>query len=231
MTELAADVSSSVSSSVDTEILKTRALLDKERGFVAWLRSRSSRVRWIGAGVFALIPVVLQLIFARRSDFYSYPVAWFIAFTLAYFALVIWALFVALSPIYRAISLRQFLITTLLSLILPWVIVSFEPVPDNHQTDVELNLVTLHNAWVCLRYGLALALPAVVALWWLDRSEAKPLRFGLLVGASGGIVGNFVLLFHCPNKAQLHQWLGHATIGIVYVLIISLVSTKGLKSR
>jgi hypothetical protein len=231
MTELAADVSPSVSSSVDAEMIKTRARLDEERGFVAWLRSRSSRVRSIGAGVFALTPVILQLIFARRSDFSSYPVTWFIAFALAYFALVVWAGFVALSPLYRPISLRQFLTTTLLSLILPWVIVSFEPVPDNHQTNVELNLGILHSAWLCLRYGLALALPAVVALWWFDRSEVKPLRFGLLVGAWGGIVGNFVLLFHCPNEAQLHQWLGHATIGIVYVLVIGFVIIKGRKSR
>jgi hypothetical protein len=69
------------------------------------------------------------------------------------------------------------------------------------------------QAFACFAYGSLLALPFVIVVWTLDRSERA--RLVLLTGLAGvaGLVANGALALHCSNTAPLHLAAGHATIG------------------
>jgi hypothetical protein len=68
-----------------------------------------------------------------------------------------------------------------------------------------------------------LAAPSVVLLLAMDRTASRRRLTGLVAAALGGAVGNFVLLLHCANPGSAHQFLGHALVSVVLLLIIGIV--------
>jgi hypothetical protein len=82
----------------------------------------------------------------------------------------------------------------------------------------------------CFVYGSVLALPFIVVVWTLDRSDQRALV--LLTGMAGvaGLVANGALALHCPNTEPLHLAVGHATIGSALAAIGAIVALARAKS-
>ena len=80
------------------------------------------------------------------------------------------------------------------------------------------------RALACLKFGAAMAVPAILVLLWADRTQGKSLMLAALVAGAGGLTGNLVLHVHCAITDPLHLLVGHATVGLVLVAPLLLVA-------
>jgi hypothetical protein len=87
------------------------------------------------------------------------------------------------------------------------------------------------QALACFAYGSVLAVPFVIVLWTLDRSDRA--RLVLLTGLAGvaGLVANAALALHCANTEPLHLAAGHGTIGSALAGIAALVAILSTARR
>jgi len=68
------------------------------------------------------------------------------------------------------------------------------------------------DALMCWAFGIAIALPVVIAFWILDRSVRPTRAPALLAGLGAGLAGVAGLQLHCPINIQTHLLLGHTTV-------------------
>jgi len=195
----------------------TRLELSREQGLLAWLRSRSTPLRLcLGVGV-ALLPAMAQLVFARRYDLSDYPLPRLFLVVATYLVIVAFSSNTLLSPLYRPQSPTALRSAVGLAFIVPFVFAAMAPahVPATVvPVPADVHHALLYQAWICLRYGTLLSLPAVLLFVAMDRQLARGRFFLTLTACTGGIAGNFVLLLHCSNEQPAHQLLGHATVGL-----------------
>lgn len=73
---------------------------------------------------------------------------------------------------------------------------------------------------ICLRAGLAFAIPTAAVLFLILRRGAalEPLRTGAAAGALAGLAGLAILELHCPNFNAWHIWVWHAGVTAVCAL-------------
>jgi hypothetical protein len=81
--------------------------------------------------------------------------------------------------------------------------------------------------WRCFGFGVAIAIPIVVVVAFLDRG-ARP-SSTVLAAASAGLAGNLALDAHCRSADPLHLLLGHALVVVLYVAIAS--ATVAIRRR
>jgi hypothetical protein len=219
--ELAPSTSESVGAlDVATLLSQTQLQLSRERGLLAWLRSRKTPVR-VALGVsVALLPPAAQLVFSRRRDLGDYPLPWLLLAVAVYLAIVVFATKCVLTPLFRPKSTRAFVPAAVLAFIFPFILAALGPEHAEAAPHVEIQRSFLYHAVACLRYGTLLSLPAVLLFVAMDRQVARGRLFLILTASIGGIVGNFALLLHCPNGRLAHQLLGHATVGLVLLICI-----------
>jgi hypothetical protein len=85
----------------------------------------------------------------------------------------------------------------------------------------------------CLAAGLALALPASVAAWWLLRRgfAVNSLAAGFAQGALAGLAGVTMLELHCPNFEAPHVIVWHIAVlpvsGAVGMLVARAARERG----
>lgn len=195
--------------------------LSQERGLLAWLRSRKTPLRIaLGVGV-ALVPAAAQLALSRRTDLGDYPLSRLMLTAALYVLIVDFAAKTLLSPLYRPRSRWALWLAVIASFSLPFVVAALAPAYAQ-PSHAPIQHSVLYQAWVCLRYGTLLSLPAVLLLFALDRQLAQGRRFAMLAAGLGGVAGNFVLLLHCPNEQPTHQLLGHATVGLLLFVCIGI---------
>ncbi len=199
---------------------QTELQLSRERGLLAWLRSRQTPLRLaFGVGV-ALIPAAAQLAFSRRHDLGDYPLPRLLLAVVIFLVIVVVATRTLLSPLYRPKSSRALTLAAALAFILPFGLAALAPAYAQTASHVEMQRSFLYQAGVCLRYGTLLSLPAIVLFVAMDRQLARGRFFLTLAASIGGVAGNFALLLHCPNEQPAHQLLGHATVGLVLLVCI-----------
>jgi len=199
---------------------QTELQLSRERGLLAWLRSRKTPVR-IALGVsVALIPAAAQLAFSRRRDLGDYPLPWLLLAVVVYLAIVVFATKSVLAPLFRPKSSLALASAAALAFSLPFILAALAPTHAQPVSHVEIQHSFLYHAAVCLRYGTLLSFPTVLLFVAMDRQVARGRLFLILTASIGGIVGNFALLLHCPNGQLAHQLLGHATVGLVLLICI-----------
>lgn len=75
--------------------------------------------------------------------------------------------------------------------------------------------------WRCFGLGVALALPVVIVVAFLDRGARASST--VLAAAAAGLAGNIALDAHCRSADPLHLVLGHALVVLLYVGIASAV--------
>jgi hypothetical protein len=70
----------------------------------------------------------------------------------------------------------------------------------------------------CFVFGALLTLPTAALLWAFDRDDRLSTRTVALSAAALGLSANLVLELHCPNGNILHVLLGHASLGVAWLL-------------
>jgi hypothetical protein len=199
---------------------QTQLQLSRERGLLAWLRSRQTPLRLALAVSVALLPAAAQLAFSRRHDLGDYPLPRLLLAVGMYLAIAILATRTLLSPLYRPRSSGALASAAALAFSLPFILATLAPAYAQPASHVEIQHSVLYHAWVCLRYGTLLSFPAVLLFVAMDRQVARGRLFLTLTASIGGVAGNFALLLHCPNGQLAHQLLGHATVGLVLLFCI-----------
>lgn len=201
------------------------ALLDRdltrEVGLRARLRALPTPVR---AGVLLALALALlgfELGFRRRSDFdeFSPLVFWAIV------ALLVAAILAGVLHLARGVTLplsaaRRERGLALLLLILPAVALLLVPVGSGTPEAA----AAWGNPAGCFGYGAGLVAPFVLLYWLFERRDNVPSAVLVSAGALAGIAANLLLHAHCPSAHLGHLLLGHASIGAVWALSLSLFS-------
>lgn len=202
-------------------LTRTERAIADERGLLAWLRSRSSAQRRLFGFCVALAPALAQLALARRCDLGSYPFPRLLLVFGLYAGALVLAERTILFPLHRPLRTRQRAAVTVLALALPFVVAASAPAyVDADALSTAAQGPFLYQAWICMRYGAMLSLPAIVLVLAMDRQPGRSRGLATALAGLGALIGNLTLLLHCPNEDPAHQWLGHAAIGLLLLLVL-----------
>lgn len=78
----------------------------------------------------------------------------------------------------------------------------------------------------CFAFGASLSVPLFLALWYLDRDDPL-VRVPMLQAAACGLAANATLALHCTSADASHRVLGHAPIGLAWLLALFVL--RGMK--
>ena len=192
------------------QFARVEAALQKERGLRAFLRSRSTRMRWL---LSLSLPALLLLreLGRKRVPWRSLG-SWRLLAGVVLVGLLALVLRVALRPLpieRRAARLRAVL--ALGAWCLPLLI---GLVPDAQASGQEWSRGFALRCCSCFLYGSALALPSFALLWALERGDPVPFRVWALGAGVVALVANLILLLHCPVTNRVHLVAGHLSIGL-----------------
>lgn len=190
-------------------LARVEARLEREVGVRAWFRSQGTRRR------FALVALVLTFTIAPAVAVRSAkgPLSALAAVSLALVvAAVLLAVASVLRPPWRPLRRVRLLAVAAGSLALPFAVVALAAADGSAEHGAL-------RASACFMYGAALSLPAFVLLKLLDRAEQVSLPSLALLAGTSGLVANLVLRLHCPSEEPVHLLLGHATIGVAWLLV------------
>ena len=73
----------------------------------------------------------------------------------------------------------------------------------------------------CFAYGSACAAPSFALLWALDRDRRVPYRVWALGVGMLALLGNLLLMLHCPITNRAHLLAGHLSIGFGWFSVVS----------
>lgn len=189
-----------------------------ERGLRAWLRSRPTLLRVaLVCGVLAAV-VLAHLLWARRGDGFLVPGARLLLAAGAVVVAIAVCMRVVLAPLTRPFPRAAALGSTAL-LLLP-VLAALVPELRWGTADTEPAAASLAAAAGCFAYGGILVLGIGAALWCVDRGA--PVSGVRLVPAvvGAGLTAHLVLQIHCANDNPTHLLLGHASVGVTWLLLL-----------
>ena len=199
--------------------------LARERGLVAWMRSRPTPARIALGLALPLTMVLLHLALSRRADFFVYPIGRMLA-ELGLYSALAWA---AARQLLRPVHLRSGQLVALglaaAALLVPVALALGAPAHEAHAASFAgVGADFWPRAFACFRFGAMLSIPVMVVLTWADRLEGRRAAFAALAAGMGGLVGNVVLHVHCPLTGLGHLLMGHATIGFALVPVILVIT-------
>lgn len=207
---------------VDAWLPALEAAVARERGPVAWLRSRPTATRTalaaLGAG---LVPLGVWLAW-RRVDAAAYPAARLGLDVAVMAGSAALALVVAMRPLHRR-AWPRLLAPVVVAVAAAAVLVapSLPPAHADHPASLGgtgEGLVT--HAMACLAVGVALGLPVLAWLGVLARGDRRtPWVPVATAGALAGLMGSLAVSLHCPLVAPAHLLAGHATVLVPFVLV------------
>jgi hypothetical protein len=197
------------------------ALVEREVGLHAWLRSRPTPWRRALAVLGFVLVAALGLRHVRPD--LALVSAFELFALLAAFAVTgVATLRQALPPsgATRTTTGRALLAT---ALGLP-MLLSFHRTATLAPADVSV-VTFLEQAGACFAYGSLITAPLAVLIWAMDRdtgARSQP----LLAAAVAGLAANAALTLHCANAGSAHLLLGHAGIGVALAAIAWLVHRR-----
>jgi len=190
--------------------------VQKETGFVAWLRALPTPVRlFVGVDFAALVAVGMALTRPRWS-FGPLPegrVVLVLAVLTALGSLVLW---LALRPLQTAAPSRRLVLGSVAAGLLVPVFFALTP-PSAEGADLSAPGM-MKGILSCFVFGALPGVLLVLALRALDRNAHRAADVAVLAAVGGGLAGNAALELHCPSVAPVHLLLGHATLGIALVV-------------
>lgn len=198
---------------VSSELAATESLLGREHGLRAYLRSRSTRVRW------ALVLSVPLLLLVREAARGRVPLAQLGSARLVMGAVLLVALAViaqsALRPraLTRATAQRRSVLA-MVAWCLPCMLFFAPETRSLHVDDWSSGLS--RGSLSCFTYGSALAAPSFALLWAFDRDPQLSLRVWALAAGMVAVAANLILLLHCANTQAGHLLTGHFAIGLAW---------------
>jgi len=185
--------------------------LEHEVGFRAWLRSRPTRVRFAAAVLLLLLLVVVGGVLRHRADFSQYPLPRVGLLLCVYLLAIVLAFGHELSESPRPNAVRDYAGLLVFGLAVP-ILAAFAPATEvSRQAGAE-------GALGCFGYGALFTLPIAGLLWALDRDERPSIRTVCLCAAALGLSANLLLELHCGNGNPVHVLLGHASLGLAWLL-------------
>jgi len=202
-----------------------QAELQAEQAAAGWLRNRPTPFRVVLSIGVPTVLVAWHLMANRREDWGVYPPARLVG-EAAILLVSLWAaIHFSLRPLYLPPRTWPRRVVMLVALTLPAVLAALGPAHFAHSASLEgTGLDFWPRALACLKFGAAMAVPAMLVLLWADRSQGKSLTLAALVAGAGGLTGNLVLHVHCPITDPLHLLVGHATVGLLLVAPLLLVA-------
>ena len=204
--------------------------LARERGFVAWLRSRPTPVRATLAGLVLSAMVVATMGLWPRVDYALYPsvrmalVVGVIALLIGIdLILVVWPLQLPAAPRWLARSAAFAAPLTLLALyVLP-------PAHSNARSLAPPNLSgVIAGAMRCWIVGTLVGAGVFALFRMLDRGGS---RRALLMAAGAGSAANLLLHLHCAMVSPAHLLVGHLGVLVPCFLAAAWLDRRGAAAR
>lgn len=199
------------------QLAATESLLERERGVRAFLRSRSTRVRWaLSLAIPAL--VLLREGVRPRVPWRELGTPRLLGglFLVGLLGLVARSALRPLPVERRAARLRSTL--ALVAWCLPCVLWF---APEAQASTEDFSRAFALRSLTCFAYGSALAAPSFALLWTLDRGVQVPFRVWALAAGAVALLANVILMLHCPDTNRSHLILGHFSIGLVWFIAAS----------
>lgn len=215
------------SSELDALFEQVQMSVDRDRGALGWLKSRSTPMRVAAALAVPTALVAFQLLTKLRVDISVYPVGRMVVEVTALLIGTVGATMMALRPLQRTHRPAFTWAWLVLVLAVPFLMAATGPAHLAHPASLEgVGDDFWRRALACFGYGVAMAAPAWVALALFDRQASKAGAIVLVTAAVSGLVGNFVLHVHCPLTDPMHLLVGHATVGIALLPIAAAISLR-----
>jgi hypothetical protein len=196
------------------------ARIARETGLRAWLRSRPSKLRFLLAALSVLAAVGVGGVLKIRPDFSGYSRARLVLLLGLYALGILVAFGRELVLSVRRGSASDHFGLLLGALGLPFLI-AFAPATEASRG------FGPGGALGCFAFGALLTLPTAALLWAFDRDDQLSLRTVCSSAAALGLSANLVLELHCPNGNRLHVLLGHASLGLAWLLAWTLTRRLG----
>ena len=210
----------------DATLGATESLLENERGVRAYLRSRSTRVRFLLSLCLPALFLIRELQ-GKRVPLRELGAPRLIAGLLLVFVLAV-VLRSALRPL--PIERRAARIRSVLALLAWCVPYALCLVPEARVSADDFSGGFAFRSMSCFAYGSALAAPSFALLWLFDRGPRMALRVWALGAATVALLANAILLLHCADPHRTHLLAGHLSIGLFWFAAVSLVARWGRAS-
>jgi hypothetical protein len=183
--------------------------LARERGPMAWLRSRSRTVRMLLVGALGVLDAWFFHTFMERADMATFPVVRLVLMLSACSFLIFVGAWHALRPLHRA-PVPAWVARVLVgaTLVLPVVFAVLPEVP----TAPPAAYAAVAYDWWCLSTGLAQGAALLLLVRVLDRRGRRADMGTLLAAASGAMLGMVGLIVYCPINYPSHLLTGHAAM-------------------
>ena len=190
-----------------------------------WLRNRGTPLRIVLSLSVPAVLVGWNLVAKRRADWDAYPTPRLLG-EAALLLVSLWAaIHFALRPLHLPPRNRLRRVVNVVALAVPVGLAALGPAHLAHPASLQgSGLDFWPRALACLQFGAAMAVPAILVLWWADRAQGRRLALAALAAAVGGLTGNFVLHIHCAITDPLHLLVGHASIGLLLIPLLLLVA-------
>jgi hypothetical protein len=212
-----ASVGSEATGSSSRQLAETESLIERERGLRAFLRSRSTRVRWLLTLSLPALLLARELL-RKRVPWRQLSAPRTIGglFLLGLFGLVAHSALRPLPIERRAARLRSAL--AIFAWCLPCVLWF---APEAQASADDLSGAFAGPSLACFAYGSAFSAPSFALLWAMDRGVRVPYRVWALAAASVALLANLILMLHCPITSRAHLVTGHFSIGLAWFAAVS----------
>ena len=202
-----------------------QADLRAEQAPTGWLRNRGTMQRVVLSISVPAALVAWNLVAKRRADWDAYPTPRLVGETVLLLVSLWAAVHFALRPLHLPPRTWLRRVVMLVALAVPVGLAVLGPAHVAHPVSLQgVGLDFWPRALACLKFGAAMAVPAIVVLLWADRTQGRGLVLAALAAGVGGLTGNLVLHVHCAITDPGHRLVGHAAIGLVLIPLLVLVA-------
>ena len=206
---------------VPEQLALTESLIARERGLRAFLRSRSTRARWL---LTLTLPVVLLV-----RELLSKPLWRELDTSRVFAGLLLLGLLGLIArsalrpPAIQGCAARVRSLFAFVAWCVPCVLWFAPETPGGNAGDITGSGFALRSL-TCFGYGSALAAPSFALLWAFDRGERVSFRVWALAAGLVAVLSSLILLLHCPSTQLAHLICGHFSIGLSWFFAVSLAT-------
>jgi hypothetical protein len=204
--------------------------LAREHGPRAWLRSRSTPLRFALALLTAALVFTLVYLQAPRPDFATASdERWY-----ALAALLLLGVVLGADGALRVLGRAQpsSLVGAALTVLSLPLLVALLPEADGPPPAAVAGAGAdfARSSLRCLCFGLLISAPLGTLLWFVSREDRLALASLIFVAGAAGVGANLALHAHCAISSPGHLIAGHATVGLAWLLAL-LAMNRLLRAR
>lgn len=191
---------------LDGALASVERAIERERGIVAWMRSRPTRLRLALAATAAVACCIVAVALTGNWALVGEAREGSRPFVLSAYVAALAMLGVkALRPMQRVEAPAVSRVLALSGILLPFAAAAL-PLHDSHEIAGE--------SGYCVVLGTLLAVGLVLGLRVLDRGAHENRRTAMLAVAVAAMASNLALEFHCPIVRASHRCAFHASVGV-----------------